>query len=151
MRQGLEVPVFYGIIASGAVPFCRFVTRVTSAEDTMQLSGAAGEAVGVSEQDLRMTNPDLSLRTGYQDKEVMRVRRTGLAVIETGGSFNIGDKVQSDSTGRAVVYTDVAPSAGYVQAEAVAAANAYKICRGTSLQQSTGAGQFVVVDIEQKP
>lgn len=60
------------------------------------------------------------------------IQVSGVAIVETGGVFNYGVDLTTDATGRAVAATVVA--------------GAYRII-GRSQRASTGAGQFVPVEV----
>lgn len=80
-----------------------------------ELCENAARAIGVSRDD-------------YAIGEPVAVITSGVTGVEAGGAFSAGDELQSDSTGRAVVY-----SSGKVN--------------GIALTASTGAGKMIAVKV----
>lgn len=103
-RPILEFP----IVAAGAITRRRFVTYASA-------QAVAGErALGVADYDMSAA--------GKQGNLIV----LGTAVVETGGAFNVGDEVQADAQGRAIV-------------------KAAGVTNGRALQASAGAGGFVEI------
>lgn len=151
VKLGQDYEVFPKLVAEGAVAWRRFVKKGTGIKQAI-LCGAGEDAIGVSEYDPKMNTPAGASRTGYLDKEQIRVRRKGIAIVEAGGIISAGSRVKSDANGKAIAYTDPSITAGGVTvAEATAIRDAYKICKGRALTASTADGDLIEVDLEDKP
>lgn len=74
------------ILATAALSACRFVTSAGAH------SGAAGDAIGVT-------------RSDGAEGALVPYDVYGTAVVESGGIVAVGDRVQSDATGRAIKAT----------------------------------------------
>jgi hypothetical protein len=133
------------------IPFNRFVifgTTMTQAK----LCGAGGKAMGATEYDLRMYNPDNSTRTGYLNEEIIRIRNFGIAIVEAGDAVTAGAYVKSDSTGRAITYTKPTINATtYTNTEIEAVRDMSEICLGTALTSATEAGELIEVELVNRP
>jgi hypothetical protein len=104
------------------IPKCRIV-KATSAVNGGALATAVTDAfVGVSSEII------------YNGKS-QSVQVDGLAIVETGGAFNIGDNLTTDAQGRAVVATQ--------------AAGASQNIIGRAATASGGAAEFAGVELKQ--
>jgi len=97
--------------ASGAVTARRFVGF-----DGAQIGTDGARAMGVSQHDA-------------EDGQDMAVDAIGTTVVETGGSFSIGDELVADASGRAIVNPDVGG----------------EVIMADPLEASGGTGEFVEV------
>lgn len=151
MKLGQNLEIRKNMKAQGAVPFNTFV-KFGTAMTQAALCGAGENAMGVAEYDLVMYNPDNSVRTGYLDKQIIRVRREGIAIVKTGAPVVAGAYVKSDATGRAITYTKPTVTAGGVTvAEAEAIRDMGEICQGRALTAADAADKLIEVDLEDKP
>lgn len=165
VTQPQDYEIFPDMVAEGAVPFHRFVKKGTSIDQAI-ICGAGEDAIGVAEYDVRGYTLAGAARTGYVDKEQIRVRRRGICIVEAGAAVTAGARVKSDASGRAVTYTDPtmtdAAIATHDDAKINTAINtlideiepirdAYKICQGRALTTAAQAGDLIEVDINDKP
>jgi hypothetical protein len=101
---------------------------------TGDLCGAAAKALGVSELATAIT-------------EQCPVRISGIAVVESGGILAIGDRVVSDSTGRAVkagTFAAAAPAITYDATKVTIGADKLTIDSGATPMTSSAANGDVV-------
>jgi hypothetical protein len=93
-RKGEYWDYLQGQIAEGAVPFFRFVKDGSDPDLQAKAATANANVKGAVGFDERWRNPDLSVRTGFLDKEPMAVQRRGIAIIKVGsGGIQAGNYV----------------------------------------------------------
>lgn len=146
--QGYDDLQFINMKAEGAVPFYTFVKLGTDPATQLKACGAGEDAVGVAVPDEKMTNPDGSTRTGYLDKEIIRVVTKGVRPVKAGEILAAGVRIKSDASGRGVAFTEPTISASPSQAEVTAVRDAYKVRKGKTIKAAAAADDIVLVKLE---